>query len=188
VGQLPLRGQAVSILALRPNLTREEAMVRLRAGALRRLAGGGPLRSVADVYVPFHLFRVRVHGLARPFSSCFAVDAVTGSLDPYQFEEPPREMDLVRVETRNRPEPVLAEDEVARRLRDKVRRLVFQTGFFRVRGLEIELTRTGPDLHVPYWLGFYGTGQAARLRVLDGVRRRVEGGKARALFEGWLAT
>lgn len=162
-------------------------MVRLRAGALRRLAGGGPLRSVADVYVPFHLYRVELTNRARPSTSWFALDAVTGSLDPYQFEGPPQEADLVRIETRNRPSPALPESEVARRLRDKLRRLVFQTGFFRVRDLRIEVERVDPELHVPYWLGFYGTGEAARLRVLDGVRRRMEGARARALFEGWLA-
>jgi hypothetical protein len=41
-------------------------------------------------------------------------------------------------------------------------------------------------LHVPYWLGFYGNA-AARCRVLNAVRRRIEGAKASALFESWLA-
>jgi hypothetical protein len=177
----------MAILSLRPNVTREQAFERLRGGAWGRLVGLRPLRSVAEVYVPFHLYRVDVHNRARPWTSWFALDAVTGSLDPYQFERPPVEADLVRVETRNRPEPALAESEVAGLLRDKLRRVVFQTGFFRVRDLRFDVLRVPPDLHVPYWLGFYGAGEAARLRVLDGVRRRVEGGKARALFESWLA-
>jgi hypothetical protein len=142
---------------------------------------------VADVYVPFHLYRVQVHQRDRPWTAWFAQDAVTGCLDPYQFDGPPRADDLVRVETRNRPEPALTASEAESLLRDKLRRVVFQTGFFRVRGLRFELERVELDLHVPFWLGFYGAGEAARLRVLDGVRRRVEGGKARALFEGWLA-
>jgi hypothetical protein len=41
-------------------------------------------------------------------------------------------------------------------------------------------------LHVPYWLGFYGNA-ALRCRVLNAVRRRMEGAKASALFESWLA-
>ena len=41
--------------------------------------------------------------------------------------------------------------------------------------------------HVPYWLGFYGTQQDLRCRVLDAVRRRIEGARASALFEQWLA-
>jgi hypothetical protein len=178
--------EVASILALRPRLTREQAVARLRGGVLRR-AVRSPLRSVADVYVPFQLYRVEVHNRARSWTSWFALDAVTGSLDPYQFERPPQGADLVRVETRNRPAPALPDTEVARLLRDKLRRVVFQAGFFRVRDLHIELERAALDLHVPYWLGFYGAGDAARLRVLDGVRRRVEGGKARALFEAWLA-
>jgi hypothetical protein len=40
---------------------------------------------------------------------------------------------------------------------------------------------------MPYWLGFYGADGALRCRVLDAVRRRMEGAKARALFEHWLA-
>jgi hypothetical protein len=43
------------------------------------------------------------------------------------------------------------------------------------------------DFHMPYWLGFYGADGALRCRVLDAVRRRMEGAKARALFEHWLA-
>jgi hypothetical protein len=48
------------------------------------------------------------------------------------------------------------------------------------------LERVPLDLHVPYWIGLYGTTAVRRLRVLDAVRRRFEGGKARALFEAWL--
>jgi hypothetical protein len=90
------------------------------------------------------------------------------------------------VETRNRPEPALDEAAGRRRLEDMLRRLVFQSGFFRVRDLDFSLERVPPDLHVPYWIGLYGTTGVRRLRVLDAVRRRFEGGKARALFEGWL--
>jgi hypothetical protein len=175
----------VTILSLRPNVTHEEAVKRLGGGALARLMR--PLRSVADVYVPFHLYQVEVHNRSRPWTAWFALDAVTGQLDPYQFDRPPAEAELVRVETRNFPRPTLAEGEAARLLRDKLRRVVFQTGFFRVRDLRFDVARVPLDLHVPYWLGFYGAGDRARLRVLDGVRRRVEGGKARALFESWLA-
>jgi hypothetical protein len=177
---------AVSVLSLPSRLTREQAVSRLRGGLLRR-PFSLPLRSVADVYVPFHLYRVEVHQRDRPWTAWFAQDAVAGSLDPYQFDAPPRVEELRRVETRNRPEPALGRSDAERLLRDKLRRIVFQTGFFRVRGLRFELERVDLDLHVPFWLGFYGAGEAARLRVLDGVRRRVEGGKARALFEDWLA-
>jgi hypothetical protein len=42
-------------------------------------------------------------------------------------------------------------------------------------------------VHLPYWLGFYASGGIVRCRVMDAVRRRVEGAKASAFFEQWLA-
>jgi len=42
------------------------------------------------------------------------------------------------------------------------------------------------DIHVPYWLGFFGGRENASLEVMDAVRRQIEGAKARALFEDWL--
>ena len=63
---------------------------------------------------------------------------------------------------------------------------MFQTGFFRVRDLSFHVERAPLGLHVPYWVGFYGSAEVRRLRVMDAVRRRFEGGKARALFENWL--
>ena len=61
---------------------------------------------------------------------------------------------------------------------------------YRLRAPQILVQHEPMDLHVPYFLGFYGSGDGesiARLRVLDAVRRRFEGAKARTLFEGWLA-
>jgi hypothetical protein len=43
------------------------------------------------------------------------------------------------------------------------------------------------ELHLPYWLAFYGNNGAAKCRVMDAVRRRIEGGKATSFFEEWLA-
>lgn len=164
-------------------------MERLRGGLFRvpRWLGGGALRSVADAYVPFHLYEVEVTSSTRPYVSWLAVDAVSGTLDPYAFDAPPGVDELAVVETRNRPEPALAEIESAARLEEKLRRIVYQTGFFRVRRLSFRAKRLPLDLHVPYWLGFYERGGAVRLRVLDAVRCRFEGEKARALFEDWLS-
>jgi hypothetical protein len=41
-------------------------------------------------------------------------------------------------------------------------------------------------LYLPYWLAFYGD-ETPRCRVMDAVRRRIEGAKASAFFEEWLA-
>lgn len=178
-----------AIQSLKPRLTQAEAVQRFRGGLkLPGWLGGARLTSVADAYVPYHLYEVEVASGARPYASWLAVDAVTGALDPYQFEHPPTAQELTLVETRNRPRPALDESQTLALLEQKVRRIVYQTGFFRVRALRIRATRLAGELHVPYWLGFYERGGALRLRVLDAVRRRFEGGKARALFEGWLST
>jgi hypothetical protein len=68
-----------------------------------------------------------------------------------------------------------------------VLRVIFQQGFFKLRSIKLETERLPGELHLPYWLGFYGTPDGLRCRVLDAVRRRVEGAKASALFEQWLA-
>jgi hypothetical protein len=66
-------------------------------------------------------------------------------------------------------------------------RVIFQQGFFKLRSGKLEAERLRGELYVPYWLGFYGTPEDLRCRVLDAVRRRIEGAKASALFEHWLA-
>jgi hypothetical protein len=178
---------AAAILSLPPRVGREEAIRRLGGGSLPRLIGRPPLRSVGEVFVPFHVYRVEIVDGGRSWRSWLAVDAVSGTLDPYEFEHRPTEDELSRVETKNRARPLLSAEASACALRDKLRRLRYQAGFFRVREPRFTLERLPLDLHVPYWLGFYGSGERATLRVLDAVRRRLEGGRARALFEDWLA-
>jgi hypothetical protein len=178
------------IRSLRPNVTREEAIATLGGGIPGRLRqwSDGALRSVAEVYVPFHLFDATISRRGgHEQRSFFAIDAVVGTLDLYQFDEAPEGSALVEVETRNCPAALLEEARGASILENRLRRGVFQTGFFRVRDLRFLVKRVPLDLHVPYWLGFFGRGEAARLVALDAVRRRLEGAKARALFEGWLA-
>ena len=71
-------------------------------------------------------------------------------------------------------------------LENKVRRAIFQTGFFGVRDLQIRSRSANFEFHVPYWLGFFGNGPRATLQAMDAVRRRFEGAKARAVFSDWL--
>jgi hypothetical protein len=175
---------------LRPNLTQAEAVERLQGG-LAGLPGwlcGWRLRSVADVYVPFRLYRVELDTGRGPQASWLAIDAVRGLLDPYRFEAPPEASELVELTTRNCPEAALAEAESAALVEEKVRRVAFQAGFFRLRTLRMRAELLPLPLHVPFWVGFYGTDGALRLRVLDAVRRCFEGGKARELFREWLAS
>ncbi len=180
----------VAIHTLKPAVSQAEAIEALRprgiAGLLGRLRMG-PLSSVADVYVPFRLYDIRISNGGERQTRWLALDAVSGTLDPYEFERIPDSSELIPVKTRNRLEPVLDEERARELLADKLRRSIFQTGFFRVRDLQIRLEPVPLDLHMPYWIGFYSAGEFVRLRVLDAVRGRFEGGKARAFFEAWLA-
>jgi hypothetical protein len=179
-----------TIQTLRPNVTHEEALRTFQSRgltALYRRLRSGPLRRIADVYVPFWLYRVRYEMNGGTTTRIFAMDAVHGALDLFEFPAIPAADQLVSVRTRNllrvQVEPAVAEEQ----LRTKVLRLVFQQGFFKLRHLRVEIERLPLDLHLPYWLAFYGHGEFARLRVMDAVRRRMEGGKASALFAEWLA-
>jgi hypothetical protein len=115
------------------------------------------------------------------------MDAVNGSLDLFEFRTAPGESELIEVQTRNRLPNALSEDDARQALRDKVLRIVFQQGFFKLREASLEIEALPGEIHLPYWLGFYGAGDALRCRVMDAVRRRVEGAKASAFFEQWLA-
>lgn len=181
--------EARTIKSLRPNVTREDALRtfqaagpaswywKLRAGALSR---------IAEVYVPFRVYRVHypIGGMTR--TQLYAIDAVNGSLDLFAFTAQPGENELVEICTRNSAERTLSERRSEELLREKVLRVIFQQGFFKLRKIEVSVELLPGELHLPYWLGFYGS-ERLRCRVLDAVRRRVEGAKASALFEEWLA-
>ena len=178
-----------TLQSLKPNVSCVEAVDLFAsggvAGFVRRL-GIGPLQSVADVYLPYRLYWVEILNGARPYTGWFALEAVSGLLDLYQFDHLPDAKELMELRTRNRLQPALEEEVALRLLKDKLRRIVFRLGFFRVRNLEIRAEPVLSDLYIPYWVGFYGRGTSARLRVLDAVRRQFEGGKARALLASWL--
>jgi hypothetical protein len=190
---LSLKPSSLTPSTLKPHVTREEAIAAFqRGGGLFRQDA---LRSVADVYVPYHLFRVEIVEPRRQQTSYVAVDALRGMLDPYQFDRCPEGADLVTIDSRNRMAATLDIETASRVVVDAVRRILFQTGVYRLRAPRIDVRHEPLELHVPYYLGFYGSTSTdanahhavARLRVMDAVRRRFEGGKARALFEAWLA-
>ena len=178
------------IRTLKPNVTQEEALRTFRATGLSSLLWRlrtGPLQKVAEAYVPFRLYRVRYAMNREKIQRIFAMDAVNGSLDLFEFRTVPQEDEFVGVQTRNCL-PVSLSDEQARAvLRDKVLRIVFQQGFFKLRTASLEIEPLDAEIYLPYWLGFYGGENSLRCRVMDAVRRRVEGAKASAFFEQWLA-
>lgn len=147
----------------------------------------GPLRRIAEVYVPFRLYRVRYRMNKEIVQRIFAMDAVDGSLDLFGFGATPGDRELIEVETRNRLRGSLSEEEGQRILREKVLRIIFQQGFFKLRETSLEIESLPGEIYLPYWLGFYGASDRLRCRVLDAVRRRLEGRKASVFFEQWLA-
>jgi hypothetical protein len=178
-----------AIRSLRPIVTREEAIRRFTASgpaALFWKLRSGSLQRIADAYIPFRIYRVNfpVRGVQRTHH--FALDAVDGSLDLFEFLRPPGDAETISVSTRNHPMPTLSEARSEELLRDKVLRLIFQQGFFKIREIKLYTEPLPGEIHLPYWLGFYGKPENLRCRVLDAVRRRIEGARAAALFEQWL--
>ena len=147
----------------------------------------GTLERIADAYVPYQFYEVSYVMARAPQTRLFAMDAVDGSLDLFEFPKLPLEPQTVLVETRNRLQPALADAIADELLREKVLRAIFQQGFFKVRDSTIKFSRQPATIYMPYWLGFYAAGKNVRCRVLDAVRRRMEGAKASAFFEEWLA-
>jgi hypothetical protein len=147
----------------------------------------GPLQKIAEAYVPFWLYRVRYEMGRAAHTRIFALDAVDGSLDLFEFPRVPEERELMSIDSRNRLPPALTEEGAAELVREKVLRVVFQQGFFKLRDARLEIAREPCDMYLPYWLGFYGGNGTVRCRVMDAVRRRIEGAKASAFFEQWLA-
>ena len=182
--------QTTTIEVLKPNVSQEEALRTFSARGPTSLywnARSGSLQRIADAYVPFWLYRVRYEMNRASEERLFALDAVNGSLDLFSFARVPSGDELEAVTTRNSLEAALPEAEGHRLVRDKVLRVIFQQGFFKLRSKQLEIQREPAQLYMPYWLGFYQGRGPVRCRVLDAVRRRVEGAKASAFFEQWLA-
>jgi len=179
-----------AIRTLKPNVTEREAMRTFSAPGISAFLWrmrSGPLRKIAAAYVPFRLYRVRYELGRTPHSRLFALDAVDGSLDLFEFPRVPEDRELLSYDSRDRLTAALSEDRSVELLREKVLRIVFQQGFFKLREPRLEITAEPNEIYLPYWLGFYGGGETARCRVMDAVRRRIEGAKASAFFEHWLA-
>jgi hypothetical protein len=180
---------AASIAVLRSRTTQEQAVdlfARGLAGGIRRLARG-PLRSIAEIYVPFRLFDVQVRRGSTHERAVMGLDAVAGVLDLYGFDRYPDEVDLVNVVTRNRLNAAVPVGTARDVLAARMRRLTFQRfGFLATRPLHVEAEPFDALVHVPYWVGFFGRADTASLVVIDAVRRQIEGAKLRRLIGDFL--
>jgi hypothetical protein len=99
----------------------------------------------------------------------------------------PEQDSLITIDTRNCPPLGIDLDQARAKVVEKVRRLVFSRGFFKIRELDIAAELVPLDFHVPYWVGFSGSPSHLRLTVLDAIRRRFEGAKLRNFVRDWLS-
>jgi hypothetical protein len=178
------------ILALRPNVTQSDALRAFSKAGLSSMlwrVKAGSLQRIADAYVPYQFYEVNYTLARAPHTRLFAMDAVDGSLDLFEFPKIPARENLLQLTTRNCVQPTLAPSAAEELLREKVLRVIFQQGFFKMRQATLKFTRLPEIIHLPYWLGFYSSGELVRCRVMDAVRRRIEGPKASAFFEQCLA-
>jgi hypothetical protein len=179
-----------TIASLRSNVSESEA---IRSFSSRNLSSivwrlrKGNFQRIATAYVPFCTYRVTYEMNRQRHSRHFALDQVQGILDLFEFPTAPDSGDWCRVQTRNQIPIGLSEEQSESLLREKVLRLIFQQGFFRLGRPNLTIERNSQQFNIPYWLGFYGEDGRVRCRVLDAVRRRMEGQKATVLFEHWLA-
>jgi hypothetical protein len=167
-----------------------------RALALRRLDSSGgfnalqrwfnpPLRGMAEIYVPYRLYKVTVEDRGVRRARYYAIDAASGALDPYEFVNPPEPQEF-EVEARNCYPVRLAESETRSLAIQKLRRLLFSRGFFRLAHPQLTAELINPEFYLPYWVGFYGDEQNVNLKVLNAVRETMEGSKIRQLLQAWL--
>ncbi len=176
------------IRSLKPNVTQEEAIRHFTNGMANRAAEliRGPVRSLAEFYIPYRLFQVTIRSAGREQNQTFALDAVRGVLDLYQLPTRTADDQLLTIQTRNVLPAGLDAAQAEERLIAKVRRMIFTRGFFRLRDLKIEALPLPGEICVPYWVCFRGSSERAHLAILDAVRRRSEGAKVRGLVEEWL--
>jgi len=179
-----------AILSIKPNVTRDEAIRQFSgrglSGVLRKLALGR-LHAVAELYIPFRLFRVHITNDGVSEEKLVALDAVTGSLDLFQFDRIPDGSETISVETRNCPPAAMTDAVLTDRVVAKLRRVLYSRGFFKMRELQLNAVPLPDELHIPYWVGFRGPDGHVRISVIDAVRRRPEGAKVKRLVEEWLA-
>jgi len=177
------------IRALRRRMSRTQAIEALSRGVAGRFrhVTRGPLRAVGDVYVPFMVYQTAIHRGAALETAVLGVDVVDGALDLYRFDGPLSPDDIERAWTRNHIPAALSTKAAEDAIRSCVTRLAYRRiGFLAGGHIRIDVEPVDAIVHVPYWAGFFGRGDAASLVVLDAVRCVVEGPKLRRLISGWL--
>ncbi|MEY2414095.1 MAG: hypothetical protein QOD84_2701 [Acidobacteriaceae bacterium] len=180
-----------TIRVLTPKVTREQALAEFSSGGLTeywRGAAYGPLRSVADFYIPFRLFQVEISNGGKLDQRILGIDAVGGSLSPYSFATAPCADDVISVDTRNCLQVSTDESSAKATVISKVQRILFATGFFRIGNLEVSAREIPGEIHIPYWVGVRDSGRKVTFTVMDAVRRQLEGGKVKLVLHRWISS
>jgi len=143
----------------------------------------GRLRALACIYVPYRLYKTLIDDRGVQTVRYCAVDAASGTLDPYEF---PGQPVVIEVTTRNALSAQVEESQTRESAIEKVRRLLYSAGFFRLMNPTIAAELAGPEFYVPYWAGFFGAGRDLKIVAVNAVRHSVEGEKVRCLIQEWL--
>ncbi len=181
---------AQTVQVLKPHVSRDEAVSAFNSHGLRRwswIHDFHPLRSVAELYIPFCVYRVSIRRGNTFDTRWMGLDLAFGGLDPFSFDSVPGDAEIDLISTKNHPPPVLDDAAARRILTTKIQRVLFQSGFFRMKNLGIELEPTIQQLHMPYWIGFFGAKENASIQILDATRRVMEGNKFRRFIYEWLS-
>jgi hypothetical protein len=146
----------------------------------------GKLLGVADIYIPYRLYKMNLEDRRVRTTRLLAIDAVSGNLDPFEFSETPLQNRYTDMETRNFLPAQLSEPETHAAALAKFRRLLFSAGFFRLAKPVISVELVESVLFIPYWAGFYGQEHSVRVLMLDAIRGTIEGGKITSSVKAWL--
>ncbi len=163
-------------------LEREDAL-KLFKSRMRRFKLG-EFRFETGFYIPYYLFQVEILNGDKLSSQLLAIDATTGELDLYGFEQVP--IEFAEIETTQLGATILSENQAFALLKEKVRRMVYLRGFFKIRDLSI-VGQWMRLIYIPYWVGFFARDNQLVLEVVDAVRGCLEGAKVRDLVTDWFA-
>jgi hypothetical protein len=170
------------INSLKPNISREKATAMFRGGLRQRLYG--PLRITMDFHIPYHFFKLTWdNGRART-DGVMAVDAATGRLDPYMFDESPEEHQRASLDTTRFLTARFSECDGAHIVEEQMVRHAMTKGFIKLAKIETSVSYL-ETIYIPYWVGVYERKDKAHLKVISGLSGRFEGAKVSEIVAEW---
>jgi hypothetical protein len=172
----------VVITSIKPNITREQAVAKFRAGFSQMRHGR--LRIAAEFYVPYRFFQIAWDDGRRKTGAILAADAVTGKFDLIEFGQLPGDAERMKVDTQMLVEERVGEEEAYRQVRERMMRLVFMKGVFKLSRLNVNINLAA-NLHLPYWVGVYERQGRAHLEIINALQGRFEGAKLREIVAEW---